>query len=84
MIFFLNIVVTTKNSTICDNTDLILNATSSGVITSPGYPTFQTNINCNRKLVAPADRIIRVYVNDLFIDYPEPTDNSYVVLIIII
>jgi hypothetical protein len=49
---------------------MLLNANSSGVIASPNYPAFQPNINCLRKIIAPEGKIIRIYVTDIQIDYP--------------
>jgi hypothetical protein len=34
-------------------------------MTSPGYPVFQSGVNCQRQIIAPVGRLIRVYMNDL-------------------
>ena len=65
------IVVSTRNSTLCESNNLVLNATSGGIITSPDYPNNKQNINCSRTLTAPSGKVIRVYLNDLFMDYPD-------------
>ncbi len=57
--------VSTKNASICDNTVLNLTSGAYGVMTSPGYPVFQSGVNCQRQIIAPVGRFIRVYMNDL-------------------
>ena len=71
---FLLKVITTKNSTLCKDDDLILKANSSGVITSPNYPHSHDRVNCIRRLIAPKDKIIKIYLTDLLIDYPDEFD----------
>ena len=63
--------ISTKNYTICDSTQITLtNTTSYGIITNPNYPQWESNKNCNRKLVAPMGRIFKVYLNDFALEQP--------------
>ena len=75
--YFIYLDVTIKNYTICDSTVITLTNTnftnSYGIITSPMYPQWEQNKNCDRKIVAPIGKILRVYLNDFKI---EPVDDN--------
>ena len=61
-----------KNHTVCNNDQQIqLSNKEYGVMTSPNYPNWTPNIECRTRLVAPADKLIRVYINDLNIENDE-------------
>jgi hypothetical protein len=64
-------VYSSKNFTICTNSDIDGTLSPAAVITSDGYPSFVQNRNCGRKIVAPSGKFIRVYVTDLRIEVPE-------------
>ena len=76
----LNLVTTTSNFTICDNANAI-NATiyPTGIVTSVNYPQWQSNQNCNRKIIAPHGRIIRIFITDISIEPPN-NNNMYLKL----
>lgn len=61
---------TSRNQTICDNSDINATLYNAGVITNPNYPNWEPNKNCARKIVAGVGKIIRVYINDLNIEKP--------------
>jgi hypothetical protein len=64
-------VVTSKNFTICENTNIDANISRYGVITSPNYPTWSAGRNCVRNIVAPVGKVIRVFISDLNIENPD-------------
>ena len=68
--------VAIKNSSICEQGDFIVANRSYGIITQQNYPSFVTNLNCARKLVAPLGKIIRVYITDINIEQPDPADGK--------
>ena len=34
-------------------------------MTSPNYPSFETYINCEREIIVPAGRIIKLFITDI-------------------
>lgn len=61
------LVNTIKNASVCDTTsDVNLTATGYGVMTSPNYPVWEANKNCARKINVPVNRVVRLYVTDIY------------------
>ena len=46
-----------------------------GVITSPNYPFFMQNQNCQQKIIAASGKIIRIFLTDI------KTETEYVLQI---
>ena len=59
-----------KNYSICSAGDINGTVLTAGVIQSPNYPTFTSNQNCQRKIIAPDGKQVRVYITDLNIESP--------------
>ena len=56
----------------CDTASFVnLTSTGYGVMTSPNYPTFEPFKNCARDIIAPADRIVKIYVTDISMGTPD-------------
>ena len=48
-----------------------------GLISSPNYPSYSVvNNSCTVKIKAPADKIVNVWLSDVYIKSPE-TNNEY-------
>lgn len=53
---------------LCDDGDI---TNVNGILTSPGYPKYGNTVGtCVRKIVAPADKVIRLRVVDMKITAP--------------
>jgi hypothetical protein len=42
-----------------------------GIITSPNYPLWTSNQDCKQIIVAPAGKMIKVFMTDLNMDAPD-------------
>jgi hypothetical protein len=40
-------------------------------MTSPNYPTFETYKDCNRNILAPVGRVIKIFVTDIGLGEPD-------------
>ena len=60
------------NFTICSsNSDINGNLTRAGVITNDGYPNYLINQNCERKIIVPSNKLIRIFISELNLDDTE-------------
>ena len=64
--FFLILVISSRNSSICENN--LINLVSSGVLTSPEYPNFESLKNCSTTIIVPEGKIIKIYLTDIHLD----------------
>ena len=54
-----------KNHSICSESEINIAESQYGIITSPNYPKWTPNTKCSIKLIGPKDNTIRVYISDL-------------------
>ena len=71
-------VISNKNFSICDSGHINASISTVGVITSPNYPILQSNQNCQRKIIALPDKIIRIFLTDIKIE--TQYSNEYLLL----